>query len=72
MKLRLGFVLLLTGLLSAQEPPVIANVEHQPLAAQVTRLLEALDMLGEPLPAADAAALRAQLRSPGGAEAVAA
>ena len=70
MLFRLGFTLFLSGLLSAQELPVVANVEHQPLAAQVTRLLEALEMLGEPLPAADATALKAQLASRDAAKAV--
>ncbi|MFN7939514.1 MAG: CehA/McbA family metallohydrolase [Bryobacteraceae bacterium] len=70
MLFRLGFTLFLSGLLSAQELPVVANVEHQPLAAQVTRLLEALEMLGEPLPAADATAIKAQLASRDGAKAV--
>src|SRR5258708_4140249 len=38
--------------------PVVPNVELQPLSAQVSRVIESLDMLGEPLPAKDAAALR--------------
>ncbi len=38
--------------------PVIP-VEHQPFAAQVDRLLEALDLLGAPLTSAEAAELRA-------------
>ncbi|MBL8229055.1 MAG: CehA/McbA family metallohydrolase [Bryobacterales bacterium] len=42
----------------AQEVPLVDAVEFQPLAAQVARLLDALDMLGEPLPAADAQAIR--------------
>ena len=72
MLIRLGFSLLLTGFLSAQELPVVSNVEHQPLAAQVTRLLEALEMLGEPLPSADAAAIKAQLQSRDAAKSIAA
>lgn len=39
--------------------PVVPNVELQPLAAQASRVLEALDSLGEPLPAKDAAAVKA-------------
>lgn len=39
------------------ELPLVAEVELQPLAAQVTRLQEALDYLGEPIGAADRAAL---------------
>src|SRR5467141_3042564 len=49
---------LFTAALSAQELPVVANVEHQPLAAQVLRLMEALQVVGEPLPASEAAELR--------------
>src|SRR5579885_709130 len=37
----------------AQELPLVSNVEHQPLGAQVQRVVEALDMLGEPLPATE-------------------
>ncbi|MBS1830902.1 MAG: hypothetical protein JST93_36755, partial [Acidobacteria bacterium] len=70
MLFRLGFSLLLSALLSAQELAVVANVEHQPFAAQVTRLLEALEMLGEPLPASDTAALKQQLSSRDAAKAV--
>ena len=43
---------------AAQQLPIITTVEHQPLAAQVSRLLEALDVLGEPLPADQAAELK--------------
>src|ERR1700710_3140823 len=42
----------------AEDLPVIKTVEHQPLAAQVTRLLDSLDLLGDPLPAADTKELR--------------
>ncbi len=51
-------LLLVAGVLAAEELPVVSAVEYQPLAAQVTRLLDALDMLGDPLPAAGTAALR--------------
>src|SRR5882762_9654773 len=44
--------------LAAQELPVVAKVEHQPLSAQVIRVLDSLKMLGEPLPAAEEAELR--------------
>src|SRR6185436_1358253 len=50
--------LLFTVTLSAQELPVVSNVEHQPLGAQVLRLIEALQVVGEPLPASEAAELR--------------
>lgn len=59
------FVLSLIALtLPAQELPVIEAVEFQPLGAQVTRLLEALDMLGEPLRAADTRELKLLLAKP--------
>ena len=38
---------------SAEEIPIVTGVELQPFAAQVARLGQALEMLGEPLPAAD-------------------
>ncbi len=43
----------------AEELPVVTAVEMQPLAAQVERVVQSLDMLGEPLPASIAASLRA-------------
>jgi len=46
------------SLASAQSLPVIANVDHQPFAAQVLRLLDALSVVGEPLPADETAELR--------------
>jgi hypothetical protein len=54
-------VLLLPALasLAAAEPlPIVAKVEFQPFAAQVTRLLQSLEVAGEPLPAADTAELK--------------
>lgn len=42
----------------AEELPLVNKVEYQPLAAQVVRVLDALEMLGEPLPAAGASELR--------------
>ena len=47
----------LAALLGAEELPVV-SVEHQPFAAQVVRVLDSLDMLGDPLPAAEAKELR--------------
>ncbi|MGH9659055.1 MAG: CehA/McbA family metallohydrolase, partial [Bryobacteraceae bacterium] len=44
--------------LSAQELPVVTKVEHQPLAAQVLRVVDALEFLGEPLPGDEPARLR--------------
>jgi hypothetical protein len=37
----------------AEDLPLVADVEFQPLSAQVRRVVEALDMLGQPLPAED-------------------
>jgi hypothetical protein len=42
---------------SAEELPLVPNVEFQPLAAQVARVLQSLELIGEPLAAADAAAI---------------
>jgi hypothetical protein len=46
---------------AAEELPLVTTVEFQPFAAQVTRVLQALEMLGEPLPAGDTAQLQALL-----------
>ncbi|HZO58006.1 MAG TPA: CehA/McbA family metallohydrolase [Bryobacteraceae bacterium] len=43
----------------AEKLPTVANVELQPLAAQAERVATALELLGDPLPAADRTALRA-------------
>ena len=50
--------LLLLVLPAFAETLPVVQVEHQPFAAQVARLLEALDLLGAPLPPAEAAELR--------------
>ena len=50
---------------SAQQLPLVTTVEHQPLAAQVSRLLEALQFLGEPLPADETAQLKQLASAPG-------
>ncbi|MBN8730385.1 MAG: CehA/McbA family metallohydrolase [Acidobacteria bacterium] len=47
----------------AEQLPTVANVELQPLAAQVERVVTALEMLGDPLPAADRDALKAAKNS---------
>jgi hypothetical protein len=57
MKPLLGFALIALAL-SGEELPLVTAVEFQPLAAQVARVVQALDVLGEPLPAGDAAELR--------------
>src|SRR5437879_838926 len=63
--------LLFTVTLSAQELPVVSNVEHQPLAAQVLRLIEALQVVGEPLPDNEASELRKLADAASGKTAVA-
>lgn len=49
-----GFLMVLTVLHAvpsrAETLPVVSDVEFQPLSAQVRRVVEALDMLGQPLP----------------------
>jgi hypothetical protein len=45
----------------APQLPRVAKVERQPLAAQVQRVVEALDLLGAPLPAADRKALQSAI-----------
>ncbi len=59
---RIALILLL-GLLPVHAAlPLVSGVPVQPLAAQVRRLLEALDFLGSPLAPADRAALMASLK----------
>jgi hypothetical protein len=52
------------GVATAQQLPVVTTVDHQPLAAQVSRLLEALQFLGEPLPAEETAQLKQLTSAP--------
>lgn len=47
----------------AEDLPVINDVEFQPLSAQVRRVVESLDMLGQPLPAADKAKIERAIGS---------
>ena len=42
----------------AEDLPLVPQVEFQPLAAHAARVLQALEVLGDPLPAADATQLR--------------
>jgi hypothetical protein len=57
--LAIGAALLLPVFASAQKLEVVGDVEGQPLAANVTRLLAALDFIGSPLPRDNVAALQA-------------
>ncbi|MEX2261557.1 MAG: CehA/McbA family metallohydrolase [Bryobacteraceae bacterium] len=61
--------LLVSASVRGEELPIVAVVEYQPLAAQVVRVLDALDMLGDPLPKADSDELR-KLAASGGATAI--
>lgn len=56
----LFFSLLISTLTHAQEKDI--KVEHQPLAAQVKRVMDALDYLGEPLPKEDKQQLQAAFK----------
>jgi hypothetical protein len=56
----------------AQALPEVENVEFQPLAAQAQRVETALEVIGEPMKAADKARLAEALRGPGGKAGVAA
>ncbi len=51
-------LLFLAAVGRADELPIVTKVDYQPLAAQVVRLLDALELLGEPLPEVDTAELR--------------
>jgi hypothetical protein len=57
MKKGLVLSLALPALISAQQAPKVDQVELQPLTAQVSRLIEALDYLGAPIKQADKTAL---------------
>ncbi|MEO8662636.1 MAG: CehA/McbA family metallohydrolase [Bryobacteraceae bacterium] len=60
----LSMSLLLAVLLPAQKLPIV-TVDQQPFAAQVLRVVEALEMVGEPLGASDVGELR-RLAASGG------
>lgn len=57
--------------LSAADLPLVGDVEAQPFKAQVRRVVEALEFLGEPLPAAQRTAFDAALRQSDDVEAIA-
>jgi hypothetical protein len=48
--------------LHAEELALVKQVELQPLAAQAARVVQAMEVIGEPLPSADVSALRAATR----------
>jgi hypothetical protein len=47
------FLANLNSLIFADDLPLVDKVDGQPLAAQARRLVEALDLIGQPLPAPD-------------------
>ncbi|HXT59344.1 MAG TPA: CehA/McbA family metallohydrolase [Pirellulales bacterium] len=55
---------------AADELPIVRGVEPQPLKAQVARVVQALDLLGNPLPADQKAALEKALKAPDSADSV--
>jgi outer membrane murein-binding lipoprotein Lpp len=69
-RLVLPALLLLAGPVAAADLPKVSKVERQPLAAQVERLVQALEFLGTPLPAADQEALKAAAKEKDEARAV--
>lgn len=60
-----GACVLMFSTIVAQELPLVGKVELQPLGAQVVRVLDALKLLGEPLPAEEDAELRRLAQAPG-------
>jgi hypothetical protein len=50
----------------AEEVPLVEKVEFQPLAAQVARVLESLQVIGEPMAGSDAEAVRKLVQSGSG------
>jgi hypothetical protein len=60
--LPLSLLVAFAGKSAAADLPKVAKVELQPLAAQVQRIVEALDYLGVPLPEADKQMLRVAAR----------
>ena len=61
---------LTTGLARGDDLPVVVDVEFQPLSAQVKRVVEAMEMLGEPLAAEEKGRLDRALESTGSESAV--
>src|SRR6516162_5295827 len=58
-RLAVSLLLLFPALAAADDQQTANKVELQPLAAQARRVVDALDLLGSPLPAADKSALSA-------------
>src|SRR5438067_13388067 len=64
-RLALASLLLLlpARLVAADPPPVVTDVEGQPVAANAERLTKALDFLGAPLPGPTARELKAAIEA---------
>ncbi len=58
MRFLLALTLLSSSLAFSEELPLVTKVEYQPLAAQITRVLQSLELVGEPLPIAAATEIR--------------
>ena len=56
--MRILLALCFATLAFSEELPLVTKVEFQPLAAQIARVLQALDLVGEPLPASSAVEIR--------------
>ena len=71
-RLTMGFVLVVMASrgASADKLPIVTGVEFQPLSAQVKRVAEALEQLGQPLPPSEKTALAKAVDSTGGAPAI--
>ncbi len=54
----------------AEKLPIVDDVEFQPLAAQAKRIIDALDLLGQPLALDEKASLERAVNSAGGESAV--
>ena len=71
MPTRLLAVTLVCGAFLHAEPlPLVENVELQPLAAQVARVVQALEMIGDPLPASASDELKRLTQGPNTPKAV--
>ena len=69
-RLTMGFVLLVVATAaSADKLPIVTDVEFQPLSAQVKRVVETLELLGQPLPR-EKTALEKAVDSTGGTPAI--
>src|SRR5437660_644556 len=59
-----------TSLVTADDLPIVHSVEAQPLKAQVQRVAQALEFLGEPLTKEQQAALDRAIANPNGDDAI--